>query len=260
MERRRVALIVVGVVLFAGVITVLRTTGVGGPTTATSTSAAPPTSLEPYAAEGVLVPTAGAPPEQPGALTVSSGPRRLQLRWTGGAPGYEVRWGADRLDHGKLLTQSVTQLDGLEDERSYQVEVYAVDAFGQRSAPAKASGTPHASPDGDYALADRFDQPDAPDPTRWRLASRGNCARATPGQGDDGRRLVLSSNCAAAPATLRSRTPFVLRDADELGRFVVETDAPGADGELVLDLVPGPVSLVSGDALPPDAVRLRVAT
>jgi hypothetical protein len=72
--------------------------------------------------------------------------------------------------------------------------------------------------------------------------------------------LVLSSNCAAAPATLRSRTPFVLRDADELGRFVVETDAPGADGELVLDLVPGPVSLVSGDALPPDAVRLRVAT
>ena len=261
MERRRIALIAAGVVLFAGVITVLRIEGVGGPVAATSTSAPPPTSLEPYVAEGVLAPTAGPPPEPPRELAVSSGPRRLQLRWTGDAPGYEVRWGEPgRLDRSRLITEPVTQIDGLEDERMYEVEVYSVDAFGQRSAPVKATRTPHAHPARDYALEDRFDQPDAPDPTRWRLASRGNCARATPGQDDDGRRLVLSSNCAAAPATLRSRTPFVLRDADELGRFVVETDAPGADGELVLDLVPGPVSLVSGDALPPDAVRLRVAT
>ncbi|KOX32533.1 hypothetical protein ADK67_07625 [Saccharothrix sp. NRRL B-16348] len=261
MERRRVALIAVGVVLFAGVITVLRTAGVGEPVAATSVSAPPPTSLEPYAAEGVLVPTAGPLPDVPRDVVVSSGPRRLQVRWTGDAPGYEVRWGEPgRLDHSRLITERVTQLDGLEDERMYEVAVYAVDAFGQRSAPARSTGTPHARPSGDYALEDRFDQPDAPDPTRWRLASRGNCARATPGQDDDGRRLVLSSNCAAAPATLRSRTPFVLRDADELGRFVVETDAPGGDGELMLDLVPGPVSLVSGDLLPPDAVRLRVAT
>jgi hypothetical protein len=261
MERRRIALIAVGVVLFGGVITVLRTAGVGEPVAATSTSTPPPTSLEPYAAEGVLVPTAGPPPEQPRELSVSSGPRRLQLRWTGDAPGYEVKWGpVGGLDHSRLVTDRVIQVDGLEDERMYEVAVYAVDAFGQRSSPARSTGTPHARPSDGYALEDRFDQPDAPDPTRWRLASRGNCARATPGQGDDGRRLVLSSNCAAAPATLRSRTPFVLRDADELGRFVVETDAPGADGELVLDLVPGPVSLVSGDALPPDAVRLRVAT
>ncbi|MCE6996866.1 hypothetical protein LZG04_18955 [Saccharothrix sp. S26] len=261
MERRRVALIAAGVVLFAGVVAVLRTTGAGGPVAATSTSAPPPTSLAPYAAEGVLVPTAGPLPTQPRELEVSSGPRRLQVRWTGDSAGYEVRWGEPgRLDRSRLVTERVTQLDGLEDERMYEVAVYAVDAFGQRSEPGRATGTPHAFPTGDYAFADRFDQPDAPDPTRWRLASRGNCARATPGQGDDGRRLVLSSNCAAAPATLRSRTPFVLRDAEELGRFVVETDAPGGDGELVLDLVPGPVSLVSGDALPPDAVRLRVAT
>ncbi|MFD1149450.1 hypothetical protein [Saccharothrix hoggarensis] len=260
MDRRRIAFIAAGVVLFAGVIGVLRTTGVGEPATATSTSPPPPTSLAPFAADGVLVPTPGPPPDQPAGLTVASGPQRLQLRWTGDAPGYEVRWGTDRPQHSKLITQAVTQIDGLEDERTYVVEVLAVDAFGQRSAPATGSGTPHASRAGDYALEDRFDQDDAPDPTRWRLASRGNCARATPGQGDDGRRLVLTSNCAAAPATLRSRTPFALRDADELGRFVVETDAPGADGELVLDLVPGPVSLVSGDALPPDAVRLRVST
>lgn len=260
MNRRRVALIAAGVVLFGGVIAVLRTTGAGESATATSVSTPPPTSLEAFAAEGVLVPKAGPPPEQPVALTVSSGPRRLQLRWSGDAPGYEVRWGVDRPDRSRLVTRPVVQIDGLEDERTYVVEVFAVDAFGQRSAPAKSSGTPHASPGDDYALEDRFDQPDAPDPTRWRLASRGDCARATPGRDDDGRRLVLSSNCAAAPATLRSRTPFVLHGADDLGRFVVETDAPGGDGELMLDLVPGPVSLVSGDALPPDAVRLRVAT
>ncbi|MFE9744061.1 fibronectin type III domain-containing protein [Saccharothrix saharensis] len=261
MERRRVALIAAGVVLFAGVVAVLRTTGVGDPATATSTSTPPPTSLSAYAAEGVIVPAAGPLPAEPRQVTVTSGPRRLQVRWTGDAPGYEVRWGEPgHLDHSRLTTDSVTQIDGLEDERMYEVVVHAVDAFGQRSSPARSTGTPHAAATGDYALEDRFDQPDAPDPTRWRLASRGNCARATPGQGDDGRRLVLSSNCAAAPATLRSRTPFVLRDADDLGRFVVETDAPGGDGELVLDLVPGPVSLVSGDALPPDAVRLRVAT
>ncbi|MFJ6670291.1 fibronectin type III domain-containing protein [Actinosynnema sp. NPDC091369] len=261
MERRRVALIAAGVVLFAGVVAVLRTTGVGEPATATSTSTPPPTSLSPYAAEGVIVPTAGPLPAEPRQVAVTPGPHRLQVRWTGDAPGYEVRWGAPgHLDHSRLTTDSVTQIDGLEDERMYEVVVHAVDAFGQRSSPARSTGTPHAATTGDYALEDRFDQPDAPDPTRWRLASRGNCARATPGHGDDGRRLVLSSNCAAAPATLRSRTPFVLRDADDLGRFVVETDAPGGDGELVLDLVPGPVSLVSGDALPPDAVRLRVAT
>ncbi|XVS64709.1 hypothetical protein ACQPYE_01185 [Actinosynnema sp. CA-299493] len=261
MERRRIALVAAGVVLFAGVITVLRTTGVGEPVAATTTSTPPPTSLAPYTAEGVLAPTAGPPPESPREVRVSSGPRRLQLRWTGDAPGYEVRWGEPgRLDHSRLVTDRVMQIDGLEDERMQEVAVYAVDSFGQRSSPARSTGTPHAGPSGDYALEDRFDQPDAPDPTRWRLASRGNCARATPGQDDDGRRLVLSSNCAAAPATLRSRTPFVLRDADELGRFVVETDAPGGDGELALDLVPGPVSLVSGDAPPPDAVRLRVAT
>ncbi|ONI81967.1 hypothetical protein ALI22I_37970 [Saccharothrix sp. ALI-22-I] len=260
MDRRRIALIAAGVVLFGGVITVLRTTGTGDPVTATSVSVPPPTSLEPYAAEGVLVPTPGTPPEQPRGLTVSSGPRRLQLRWAGDAPGYEVRWGTDQLDRSRLITQPVTQIDGLENERTYVIEVYAVDAFGQRSAPAKSSGTPHGFPSADYTSQDRFDQPDAPDPTRWRLASRGNCARATPGQDEDGRRLVLSSNCAASLPTLRSRTPFVLRDADDLGRFVVETDAPGGDGELMLDLVPGPVSLVSGDPLPTDAVRLRVET
>ncbi|MGM1061083.1 hypothetical protein [Saccharothrix sp. Mg75] len=254
MDRRRIALVAAGVVLFAGVVAVLRTTDDGGSPGATATSAPPPTSLAPFAADGVLVPDPGDPPATPTALTVSSGPRRLQLRWSGDAPGYEVRWGDGR---AKFVTDLVTQLDGLTDGEEYRVEVFAVDAHGRRSAPARSSGTPRGTVD-DHELVDRFDQPDAPDPTRWRLASRGNCARATPGRGDDGQRLVVSSNCAASPATLRSRTPFRLDDGS--GRLVVETDAPGPDGELLLDLVPGPVSLVSGDVLPPGAVRLRVAT
>ncbi|QFZ16236.1 fibronectin type III domain-containing protein [Saccharothrix syringae] len=257
MDRRRIALIAAGAVLFGGVVWVLRTAGVGEPSSATPTSAAAPTSLAPFAAEGVLVPTAGAPPEAPRDLAVTSGPRRLQLRWRGEAPGYEVRWGADR---SKLVTDTAVQLDGLEDERAYDVEVYAVDAFGQRSAPAKSSGTPHGVAVDGYSLVDRFDRDDAPDPLRWRTASRPNCARAAPGRGDEGRRLVLTGNCAAAPTTLRSRTPFVPRDGDELGRFAVETDAPGSDGELALDLVPGPVSVGGGDGLPPGSVRLLVAT
>ncbi|MBB5958924.1 hypothetical protein FHS29_005533 [Saccharothrix tamanrassetensis] len=260
MHRRRIAAIAAGVVLFGGVVAVLRSTGTGDPNPRASTSAPPPTSLAPFAAEGVLVSTPGAPPEQPADLRVVPGPRRLQVRWSGKeAPGYEVRWGRDgRLDRTKLIAQSATQLDGLDDGVRYQVEVRAVDAFGQRSEPSRAEGTSRTPDLGEYALLDRFDRPDAPDPTRWRLATRTNCARATPGQGDDGARLVISSNCAAAAASLRSRTPFVLRDADDLGRFIVETDAPGADGELAVDLVPGPVSTVSGHGLPPDAIRLRV--
>ncbi|CCH27553.1 fibronectin type III domain-containing protein [Actinosynnema sp. NPDC047251] len=261
MDRRRVAVIAAGLVLFGGVVAVLRTTGPDDPAAKPTTSAPPPTSLAPFAAEGVLVPTPGAPPETPGGLRVLAGPGRVQLLWTGDAPGYEIGWGRDgKIDRHRLVAQTATQVDGLADGTRYEVEVRAVDAFGQRSEPARGQATPKAAAEGEYALLDLFDQADAPDPARWRLAVRPNCARATPGRDDDGRRLVISSNCAAAPAVLRSRTPFVLRDADDLGRFVVETDAPGADGELALDLVPGPVSTVAGDGLPPGAIRLRVAS
>ncbi|MEV0677199.1 hypothetical protein AB0I60_11825 [Actinosynnema sp. NPDC050436] len=261
MDRRRIAAAAAGLVLFGGVVAVLRTTATGDPVARTSTSAPPPTSLAPFAAEGVLVPAPGAPPKPPDGLRVLPGPGRVQVLWTGDAPGYEIGWGRDgQVGHHRLVAQTATQLDGLDDGAEYRVEVRAVDAHGQRSEPVRGQATPGSTRTGEYALLDLFDQPDAPDPARWRLAVRPNCARATPGRGEDGRRLVISSNCASAPAVLRSRTPFVLRDADDLGRFFVETDAPGPDGELALDLVPGPVTTVSGDGLPPGAIRLRVAS
>ncbi|HEX6343398.1 hypothetical protein [Umezawaea sp.] len=275
MDRRRIAVVAAGLVLFGGAVVVLRATGLTGPPVTTTPVPPPPTSLTKFAGQGVVLPPSTERPEPPGDLVVRSGPQRLQLRWAGDSPGFEVRWGGAELDHVLLVAQPVAQLDGLEDGREYRVEVRAVDSFGKRSTPATGSGTPRTdtSTDDRYVLVDRFDQPNAPDPARWRLATRENCARATPGAGDDARRLVISSNCAAAPVVLRSRTPFALADSDELGRFAVETDAPGVDGELFLDLVPGPVSVVSGvpaemaadravDAvgLPPGAVRARIAS
>jgi len=260
-DRRRIALVAAGAVLLGGVVAVLRGAGGGDPEPRTATSAPPPTSLAPFAADGVLVPRAGEPPHRPEGLRVTAGPRRLQVRWSGEeAPGYEVRWGRDgRLDRSRLVARTATQLDGLDDGVAYRVEVRAVDAFGQRSEPAGGEGVPRTPGVGDLALVDRFDQPDAPDPARWRFTAEDDCARATPGRDDDGARLVIGDNCVATAASLRSRTPFALRDADDLGRVVVDTDAPGADGELAVDLVPGPVTAVGGDGLPPGAIRLRVA-
>ncbi|MET1074074.1 MAG: fibronectin type III domain-containing protein [Umezawaea sp.] len=276
MDRRRIAVVAAGLVLIGGTIVVLRGSGLTGPAVTTTPVPPPPTSLAQFAGQGVVLPSSTEKPQAPERLVVQTGPQRLQLRWTGESAGYEVRWGKnDALEHTVLVAQPVAQVDGLDDGVKYRVEVRSVDSFGRRSAPTAGSGTPvtDKSSDAKYALLDRFDQPDAPDPTRWRLATRENCARATPGQGDDARRLVISSNCAAAPVTLRSRTPFAPADSDELGRFVVETDAPGVDGELFLDLVPGPVSVVSSvpveqasdravDAagLPPGTVRARIAS
>ncbi|MEO6083720.1 MAG: hypothetical protein ABIQ18_11520 [Umezawaea sp.] len=275
MDRRRIAVVAAGLVLFGGAVVVLRSTGLTEPSVVLTTAPPPPTSLERFAGQGVLLPSSTEKPQSPQGLSVQSGPQRLQLRWSGDTPGFEVRWGEDGLDHTMLVAQPVAQLDGLEDGRDYQVEVRGVDSFGKRSVAATGSGTPRTdtSTDGKYVLLDRFDQSNAPDPTRWRLATRDNCARATPGKGDDAKRLVISSNCASAPVTLRSRTPFLLADKDELGRFAIESDAPGVDGELYLDLVPGPVSVVAGatteqaadraiDAvgLPPGTIRTRIAS
>lgn len=275
MDRRRIAVVAAGLMLFGGAVVALRTAGLTEPSVVTTPVPPPPTSLTRFAGQGVLLPSSTDRPGAPQGLSVQSGPQRLQLRWSGDTPGFEVRWGTGALDHTLLVAQPVAQLDGLEDGREYRVEVRGVDSFGKRSAAAAGTGTPRTdtSTDGKYVLLDRFDQSNAPDPIRWRLATRENCARATPGRGDDANRLVISSNCASAPVTLRSRTPFVLADSDELGRFAVETDAPGVDGELFLDLVPGPVSVVAGAAaeqtadravdavgLPPGTIRTRIAS
>ncbi|MFD4641708.1 hypothetical protein ACFWN2_30680 [Lentzea sp. NPDC058436] len=244
---KRVVLVVAGLALVAGVI-VLRDTGGSDLPTAPP----PPTKLKAYEGEQVLLPGPQGRPATPSKVVSQAGSHKIQLSWTGDAPAYEVRWG----DRSKLVTRPGTQLNGLENGREQQIEIRAVDSFGQRSQPAQAKATPRAD-NAPYTFVDRFDSADEPDLQRWRLSKRTDCARATSGDADDHDRLVISSSCGTRAVTLRSRTPFVR--GDDESRLVVETDAPSTGGKLLLDLVPGPVS-VQGEPVPPNTIRATVTT
>lgn len=246
---KRVAFAVVGLALVVGVI-VLRDTGGGG--SDLPVAPPPPTKLKPFEAEQVLLPSPASRPSTPANIVARPGHHKIALNWSGDAPAYEVRWGA----RTKLVTRPGAQLNGLENEREQQIEIRAVDAFGQRSQPATTKATPRAD-NAPYTFVDRFDQPNEPDQQRWRLAKRTECARATSGDEDDHDRLVISSSCGTRSVTLRSRTPFVR--SDDESRLVIETDAPSTGGKLLLDLVPGPVS-IQGDSVLPGAVRATVST
>lgn len=273
MERRRLAVLLAGLVLVGGAVTVLRLVG-GTPNLDASPPPPPlPTVIKPYSADGVLAPDAGSAPAAPDHVTVRSGPRRLQLSWTApvGASGYDVRWG----DQDRLVAEPDVELDGLPAGRDVSVDVRSVDSFGQRSAPATVHGRPSGdAPAGaDNAFTDHFTGASVPDPRLWRLSSVNSCASAS--KGPDGR-LLLLSECARSSVTLRSRTPLRLnRSATELGRFTIDTDAPGESGELDVDLVPGAVAMIDGspndpllpsqpnaavedDNLPPGTVRVRI--
>ncbi len=244
---KRVAFAVAGLALVIGVI-VLRDTGDSG----TPQAPPPPTKLKPFAADQVLVPSPQGRPSTPANIVARPGSHRIQLAWVSDAPAYEVRWGA----RTKLVTRPGTQLNGLENDREQQIEVRAVDSFGQYSQPATIKATPRAD-DLRFSFVDHFDSPDEPDQKLWRLGKRTDCARATSGDEDDHDRLVISSSCGTRAVSLRARTPFVRsNDAD---RLVIETDAPSTGGKLLLDLVPGPVS-VQGEPVLPNAIRATVST
>jgi hypothetical protein len=281
MERRRVIAVLVGLVLVGGTVGLLRVAG-GTSTAADSTTPPPlPTSLRPYAAPGVLPPTPGDKPRPPTPLVVTPGPHRLQLTWTApaGAAGYEVRWGQGNLSQERLVAEPAAELDGLTNDQDARVQISTVDAFGQRSTPVSATGRPHAETVGPgYTLVERFDGPVVPDPRLWRLASPQSCAQATAGTGTDAGRLLVTGECGTSSVALRSRTPLQLRVAPadgELGRFTIDTDAPGEQGTLNLDLVPGPADLIDDGpsglplpaspnaaaddpSLPPGTIRVRI--
>lgn len=279
MERRRLAVVLAGLVLVGGAVTALR---LSGSTVGSSTPPPPPpipTAIKPYTAVGVLAPQPGDHPDTPAHLTLTAGPHRLLAMWNAvpGAAGYEVTWGSGDT---RLVGEPDAELNGLSPGAATRVEVRAVDAFGQRSGAADATGK--AQGDGpagaDNALVDHFDGAQVPDPRLWRLASPAGCAQASKGTGADSDRMVILSQCGRGSTTLRARTPFRLNTAapdGELGRFTIDTEAPGETGELDLDLVPGPVDMVDGstndqilasppniatsdDYLPPDTIRVRI--
>ncbi|MFI6100917.1 hypothetical protein ACIA8G_35655 [Lentzea sp. NPDC051213] len=246
---KRVAFVVAGLALVIGVV-VLRNTNGGD--SSLPTAPPPPTKLKPFEAEQVLLPSPQGRPNAPAKLVAHPGHHKIGLSWTGDAPAYEVRWGS----RTKLVTRPGTQLNGLANDQEQQIEVRAVDSFGQRSQPATTKATARAD-NAPYTFVDRFDHPDEPDLQRWRLAKRTDCARATSGDEDDHDRLVISSSCGTRAVTLRSRTPFVR--GDDESSLVVETDAPTTGGKLLLDLIPGPVS-VQSEAVLPNAIRATVST
>jgi hypothetical protein len=290
MERRRLAVVLAGLVLVGGAVTALRLAGGTPDVHATPPPPPLPTVIKPFSALGVLAPTPGGKPDAPGRLLLTSGPHRLLVTWgsalpgghdPSGATGYDVRWGTGALTNEKLVAESTIELDGLASDRATKVEVRSVDEFGQRSTPATATGRaqPDGPPGADNALVDHFDGTMVPDPKRWRLASPNNCAQALRGTGQDSMRMVLLSECGHSSATLRARAQFNLDPAaagGELGRFTIDTDAPGESGELAVDLVPGPVDLLAGSTndpitatrpntavidqfLPPGTIRVRIA-
>lgn len=280
------AVILAGLVLVGGAVVALRLAG-GTP----DVSAAPPpqpapTKVRPFSAEGVLAPAPGRPPEAPGPVQLIPGPRRLQLEWgsslpgghdPNGAVGYDVHWGSGNFDHDMLVAEPHAELDGLQPDQRTEVKVESVDEFGQRSAPSLTVGmAEHEPPVGaDNAFVDYFTTPRAPGPQRWELG-RPDCA----GIAHDPNRLAIFTQCGQNSVALRSRTLLRLRPAasapdGELGRFTIDTDAPGENGEVDVDLVPGLVSEIDGAPddpladvrpgtaavdgnLPPGTIRVRI--
>ena len=280
------AVVLAGLVLVGGAVVALRLAG-GTPDVSAEPPPQPaPTSVRPFSAEGVLAPTPGGPPEAPGPVQLVPGPRRIQLQWGSslpgghdpkGAVGYDVHWGSGSLVHDMLVAEPHAELDGLQPDQRTEVKVESVDAFGQRSAPSLTVGMAEQEPPAgaDNVLVDRFDGPMV-DTRRWQLASPSLCATGRSGHGT----LAIFSQCGQNAATLSSRTQLRLRLAGsapgaELGRFTIDTDAPGENGELDVDLVPGPVFMIDGAPddpladvgpgtaavdgnLPPGTIRVRI--
>jgi hypothetical protein len=193
--------------------------------------------LTKYTADFVEV---SSPPARPGApSTVWSSDGRVQWTPVEGAAGYEVS--------GKLVTSPEVAGSG-------RPEVRAVDAFGQRSPPARAEERP-----GDDSWRQKIngwidDFDDTFLERRYHLSGRRGCVN--PGSGSGGR-LVLDMPCGNDTAVLRARTLLGLNESGELGRVAVVTDAAGPRGKLVLDLVPGTPDRL-GPIPPADAIRVVV--
>jgi hypothetical protein len=213
-----------------------------------------------FTGRNVLVPQPMGRPATPSNLRLTSEVGALRADWTDAeASGYEVTWRrAGELDHTMLTIQPEVRLGGLRTGVSYSIEVRAVDAYGQRSNPAAASGTPAATPDDSWKkpLTGLFD--DFSDVTRltarWHLSGYRGCVDAGT---DGGRGLTIGLECGADQAMLRARSRMTLAANQELGRIAVVTDSAGPGGQLTVDLSPGPVDRV-GSALPAGTVQVVV--
>jgi hypothetical protein len=237
-----------------------------------------PVTVERYAADNVVLPSPGREPAPPPRVAAEPERSALRVSWADalpggqappGAAGYEVRWrpasgkGADHDFGTRLVASPEVRLDGLTDGREHVVEVRTVDAFGQRSRPARTTGTPGASAGRWVAdmtgLYDEF-----PDPAaygdRWHLSGYRGCVDVV---AERGRGLPIELGCGADQALLRAEQPMTLVTPDTsgvLGRVAVRTDTAGTGGELTITLAPGPVDRVGADAQREDRFPARDGT
>ncbi|MGH3757105.1 fibronectin type III domain-containing protein [Actinophytocola sp.] len=285
--RNRLLAWLAGIVLVVGSVVVLRATDGAAPD-----ENGPAVRVDRFASNFVVLPSAGRPPAPPERIVVTPDAHRLRLSWAdglaGGTPprgvsGYEVRWHAAGAEPAsRLIAAPDVQLDGLTDGRRYQIEVRAIDAFGQRSRPTSVTGVPghreRPRLTGLTGMYDDFSDPatalaSSPD-SRWHLSGYHGCVGLGAGR-VDGRGLPIDLGCGADVAILRARTPMRLTAPEGLdrvlGRVVVSTDAAGPGGELTVDLVPGRADRVgvgvrrasrteeTDPALPGGTVRVSVA-
>lgn len=237
-----------------------------------------PVTVERYAADNVVLPAPGRKPDSPARVVASPEREALRVSWADalpggqvpkGAAGYEVRWrpedgnGSDRDSGTRLVASPDVRLDGLTDGRKHVVEVRTVDAFGQRSAPARTIATPGGTRERWVpemtGLYDDFPEP-AEYGGRWHLSGYRGCVDVV---AERGRGLPIQLGCGADQALLRALQPMTLTKPDAsgvLGKVAVRTDTAGTGGELTITLAPGPVDRVGADAQREDRFPERDGT
>ncbi|TDV42577.1 hypothetical protein CLV71_11747 [Actinophytocola oryzae] len=261
------------VALIAGAVVTLRATDEPHTKDTKSDDTERPVVVDRYAADYVILPQPGRAPAPPAnVVAVPDGATRLRVSWADGLPGgvtpsgatgYEVRWRQNGASHVVLVATPDVLIDHLDEGQRVRVEVRTVDAFGQRSRPAVADGTPKVVADRwRGAMTGMYD--DFRDPPRlqerWHLSGYRGCVDVV---NEHGHGLPIELGCGADLAVLRARQPMTLTAPDasgELGRVAVRTDTAGTGGELTITLAPGPVDRVGVENERADRFEARDAT
>lgn len=218
-----------------------------------------------FAVDGVLLPEPGEPPAMPREVVATpAGPDRLRVAWGSALPdgtdpanavGYEVRWRAadGSPERQRLVAVPELQLDGLTADH-YLIEVRSVDAFGRRSAAARAHVRPGDEPPlprgqqwtGLFEdFSDDFSVDTAARGNRWHFSGYQGCTGAARGIGHHTGQLAVDLDCGGDVTVLRYRSPLQLAaPGAERGRVAVVTDVAGPRGQLTIDLLPGPADQV----------------
>ncbi|MCE6996865.1 fibronectin type III domain-containing protein [Saccharothrix sp. S26] len=254
MERRRLIALVGGLALLGGAVVVLR-----------HESAPPrPETFERFLADTVEYVPDAQRPSAPTDLALTALDRTsLRATWTAadgiGHGGFEVRWNG----RTRLVRATETELTDLDANADVHVEVRALDAMGNRSAPATADAVPRLAhddtwQDGLVQPVDVFDTPESLAPHRWRVLDQGgtDCLGLRP---LNGKRLEITCDSV----DLQSNVPVRFAPDGTLARVLLTTDGPLGrpdQGERLIALLPDPAHDLGplSRPYPPGAVVLRV--